>query len=75
MLSAADERILTTPEPFLQTLRLLSAGGSRLSLRTLKTLETFLIATGLEVFIAPARPHCPALAVLCGALASVPTWR
>ncbi len=70
MLSVADERILTTPEPFLQTLRLLSAGGSRLSLRTLKTLETFIIPTGLEVSIAPACPHCPALVVLRGDLAS-----
>ena len=56
-------------EPFVQTRRLLSAGGSRLSLRTLKTLETFLIPTGLEVFIAPACPHCPALVVLCSDLA------
>jgi len=56
-------------EPFLQTLRLLSAGESRLSLRTLKRLETFLIPTRLEVFTAPACPHCPALVVLCGNLA------
>lgn len=55
--------------PFLQTLRILSAGGSRLSLRTLKRLETFLIPTRLEAFIAPACPHCPALVVLCSDLA------
>ena len=55
--------------PFLQTLRILSGGGSRLSLRTLKMLETFLIPTRLEAFIAPACPHCPALVVLCSDLA------
>jgi alkyl hydroperoxide reductase subunit AhpF len=70
----SNPRYLSLPtglelEPFLQTLRLLSAGGSRLSLRTLKRLETFLIATGLEACIAPACPHCPALVVLCGDLA------
>jgi glutaredoxin len=55
--------------PFLQTLRILSAGGSRLSLRTLKRLETFLLPTRIEAFIAPTCPHCPALVVLCSDLA------
>jgi hypothetical protein len=60
--------------PFLQTLRILSGGGSRLSLRTLKMLETFLIPTRLEAFIAPACPHCPALVVLCSDLALVSSY-
>jgi glutaredoxin len=45
------------------------AGGSRLSPRTLETLETLLVPTRLEVFIAPACPHCPASVVLCSELA------
>jgi hypothetical protein len=56
-------------EPFLQALRLLSAGGSRLSSRTLEALETFLAPTRLEVFIAPGCTHCPAVVTLCGELA------
>ncbi|MBP1726180.1 MAG: putative electron carrier protein related to glutaredoxin [Deltaproteobacteria bacterium] len=55
--------------PFLQTLRILSEGGSRLSLRTLKRLDSFLIPTRLEIFISPACPHCPALVALCSDLA------
>ncbi|HVO83352.1 MAG TPA: thioredoxin family protein [Syntrophobacteria bacterium] len=55
--------------PFLQTLVTLSAGGSRLSLRTLKMLETLIVPTRLEAFIAPACPHCPALVALCSDLA------
>jgi HEAT repeats/Thioredoxin domain len=55
--------------PFLQTLLILSAGGSRLSLRTRKILETLLIPTRLEAFIAPNCPHRPALVLLCSDLA------